>query len=663
ETQLNTVGALRGSDVDLLRRIELDQRQISARLLNPVDGFESKARDSIADLKLNKIDAPEMTARLQQIADEVAAMRQNLLPVIEQELTRARKAANSAIGLRAEEEAAGDTSPTNTEDEKAEPTDSATERSTEATTDGEESAALERAKENQDAVLESLAVMRGKLLQWRIRNDLLKELGELIAGQQRVQQDATEIGRKTLGRSGLEQLKPQEEADLAKVSQRQRRQADRLDEFRETLKAQSDDKSKASPNGTLQDAQQHIEENATGSKMRQTADALKRNQVGIAAEAQQQIADDLEELRNILSDRGNPDSEVLVKQLKQAEEELLELRKRQDELHKKTRDAEQITDRKQREQELQQLRKQQQEIREEVARLSRRLRRLQARKAGSSAGRAAERLRQTEERLGSDEPADAAREQQESLDDLEQSQRELAQARREAEERLARELMEKMGDKLKLMIVMQQAVIDETLRLDAAHKKRGSWSRGQLSSLKRLRETQDNLRRDTAELIEEMASVEVFVLALEGASRDMKITADRLDKRQTDQITIAAEEAAKRRFVELVDALKPEQSSGQSPPAGGTGAEQQPPGATGAVPKLAELKMLKTIQEGLLRRTAEIDAQRRKNGRLSDEQQRELEAIASDQGRLADLARNLMQIINEAIELDETPAKPGGGGF
>jgi hypothetical protein len=71
--------------------------------------------------------------------------------------------------------------------------------------------------------------------------------------------------------------------------------------------------------------------------------------------------------------------------------------------------------------------------------------------------------------------------------------------------------------------------------------------------------------------------------------------------------------------------------------------------------------MLKTIQESLLRRTSEIDAQRRKNGRLTDEQQRELEAIASDQGRLADLARNLMQVINEAIELDDAPAKSGGG--
>jgi hypothetical protein len=670
ETQLNTVGKLRASDVDLLKRIELDQRQISARLLNPVDGFESKTRNSIADLKLNKIDAPEMTARLQQIADEVAALRQSLLPAIEQELTRARKAANAAIGNAAEDQANRDASASDTKDETSDkpfavgPMGPGAEQRQEATTGGEEeAAALERAKENQDAVLESLALMRGKLLQWRMRNDLLKELGDLISGQQRVQQDATEIGRETLGRRGLEQLKPQEEADLAKVSDRQRRQADRLDEFRETLKTQSADKSKASQNGngTLQDAQQHIEENATASKMRQTADALKRNQVGIAAEAQQQIADDLEELRNILSDRGTPDSEMLVKQLKQAEEELLDLRKRQDELHKKTQEAEQIANRKQREQKLQQLRKQQQEVREDVARLSRRLRRLQARAAGTSAGRAAERLRQTEERLGSDEPADAAREQQESLDDLEQAQRELAQSRRDAEERLARELMEKMGDKLKLMIVAQQAMIDETLRLDSAHKKRGSWSRGQLSSLKQLRETQDNLRQDTAALIEDMAAVEVFVLALEGASRDMKIAANRLDKRQTDQITVAAEEAAKRRFVELIAALKPEQGSSQPPPAGGTGAEQQSPGATGAIPKLAELKMLKTIQEGLLRRTAEIDAQRRKNGGLSDEQQLELEAIANDQGRLADLARNLMQAINEAIELDDAPAKSGGG--
>jgi hypothetical protein len=678
ETQLNTVGALRASDVDLLKRIELDQRQISARLLNPVDGFETKARDSLAELKLNKIDAPEMTARLQQIADEVATLRHTLLPTIEQELTRARKAANAAIGRGAENKANHNAAPADAEDDETDPAGAErnqptrvgpmgpigldADRRQETITDGEEAAALERAKEHQDAVLESLAVMRGQLLQWRNRHDLLQELGELIAGQQRVRQDAAEVGRETLGRRGLEQLTPQQEANLAKVSDRQRRQADRLDEFRKTLKTQSDNEQTApnTGNAALQDAQQHIEENATGSKMRQAADALKRNQVGIAAEGQQQIADDLDELRNILSDRGTPDSEMLVKQLKQAEQELLELRKRQEQLHKETQQAERFSDGKRREQELQLLRKQQQEVREEVARLSRRLRRLQARQAAASAGRAAERLRQTEEQLGSDEPAGAAREQQESLDDLEQAQRELAQARREAEERLARELMEQMGDKLKLMIVLQQSVIDETQRLETAHKKRGRWSRSQLSSLKQLRETQENLHRDTAALIEDMAAVEVFVLALEGASRDMKIAANRLGKRQTDRVTVAAEEAAKQRFVELVAALKPDSGSGQPPSAGGSGAQQQNPGAEGAIPKLAEFKMLKTIQEGLLRRTAKIDAHRRKNGGLSDEQQRELEEIASDQGRLADLARNLMQGINEAIELDDPPAKPSG---
>ena len=55
--------------------------------------------------------------------------------------------------------------------------------------------------------------------------------------------------------------------------------------------------------------------------------------------------------------------------------------------------------------------------------------------------------------------------------------------------------------------------------------------------------------------------------------------------------------------------------------------------------------MLKTLQEDLNRRTAELDAIRRKKGSLAPDHEQELQQLASEQGQIADLTRNLTQSI------------------
>jgi hypothetical protein len=126
-------------------------------------------------------------------------------------------------------------------------------------------------------------------------------------------------------------------------------------------------------------------------------------------------------------------------------------------------------------------------------------------------------------------------------------------------------------------------------------------------------------------------------------------------------VTLVAEKAAKQRFVDLIAALKPEKQSGNNQPASkqgpGENGSQGPPGD--GIPQLAQLKMLKTLQENLIRRTAELDNIRQRNAKLTSEEQAELEALAGEQGQLADLARNLTQQFMEALESDdeETPAK------
>jgi hypothetical protein len=68
--------------------------------------------------------------------------------------------------------------------------------------------------------------------------------------------------------------------------------------------------------------------------------------------------------------------------------------------------------------------------------------------------------------------------------------------------------------------------------------------------------------------------------------------------------------------------------------------------------------MLKTMQEDVLARTGQLDALREKNGALSEEEQQELDALALEQGQLADLARNLVRHFARPSDAAEPEKKP-----
>jgi hypothetical protein len=210
------------------------------------------------------------------------------------------------------------------------------------------------------------------------------------------------------------------------------------------------------------------------------------------------------------------------------------------------------------------------------------------------------------------------------------------------------------------MVDRQKTVIEETERLDGELKARGNWTRGQLKSLVGLADVQRGLQTETDRLAEQVKAAEVFALALRGAARQMHTAASRLAQRKTDAATVAAEKGALKRFLDLTESLKP-----QKPKEGGNaenpeekGDEKKPeegPQSDG-IPHLAQLKMLKTMQEDLLVRTGQLDELREKNGQLSADEQQELEALALEQGQLADLARNLVR--NFARPSDEEEKAP-----
>lgn len=718
QLQMQKTGNFRAQDVDMLQRVELSQRQIAARVNAPTDGLQQRTRDLLNELRDNKLDDAETQRRAENMSAELARVGDEYLPAIEQDLTQTRKLAqgqspaeaaaeqraasknqatksaspttgtpkNPAVAKGKESATPGETkqpTPANSEkDAPTSPTDATGKQKSAASQPASKQKspaspkskdtpslpkALERVAENQNAVLESLGELQQELAQWRNERDATQDVAEIAAGQAELNKQTAETGRQTLTKP-REQLSQQEQADLARLAERQKKQAERFEQVEEKLREMIARQEKDNPDAaaTLRDALEQSRQEAIAGRMREASAQVGENRIGEAARSQEQALEQLREMENILRNRRESDAETLVKKLKQAEQELASLREQQDELLKKVQKAAEIPDAAEREAELQKLQQEQQRLRDEASKTARRLQRMQASRPGEAARRAAERMQQAGEDLAQNEAAEAANDQQEALDDLEQAQRELARERRQAEEQLAQEQLEKISDELRGMIAREQSVIEETQRLESL-RAAGSLSRAQLRSLRDLADTQTGLKQETDRLVETLTAAEVFALALKGASRNMQQAIDRLNERDTGTATQKAETSARQRFIDLVEALKPEklnrtqaqrnQQQQEQQPGAGEGEQSGPPGE--AIPALAQLKMLKTLQQELNTRTAELAAIREAKGQLTPAEQSELESIARDQGSLADLARNLTEAAAAGNPNDESPKDEG----
>lgn len=619
QLQARKAGKLRTQDLDLLQQIELQQRQFADQLQSPTDGIERKARKLLAELDQNQIDDPESRPQLQEIADEMQRLAREHLPVIEQELTRARQEAEGAT---------------------AEPL----------------AQSLRRAAENQAAVSGSLQQLLRQLSKWRDERTIGRELDEIIAGQKELNDKTAELGKRTVTKS-LQELSAQDQADVARLASAQQSHTERFQQLQIRLDelAERKDESESSDDSTLKDAADHARQEAIAAQLRDASASIRENDVGAAAERQQRALDELQKLGDIVHHRGESDTDALVKQLRQAEDELESLEKREKEFLRKVHEASAIEDPREREQELLRLKKEQQQLRQDAAQLARKLRRMQAAGPSETAEAAAESMEAVEDELEQLRRDEAEADVQAALDDIEQARRELAQERQRTEERLFHEKLGKIADDLKGMIAREQSVIDETIRLEGIHAAKGNWSRAQLRSLNELAGVQRALKTETDHLVETLSVAEAFALALKGAARQMDAAAGLLGDRQTGEETQRLERAAQRRFVDLMAALKEDPASPQkngSEPQGGDGQRQGNPPPGEAIPAVAQLKLLRALQLELNERTFEL-ARRREGGRMTPVDKREQEALHIEQGELADLARNLSPNLAQPAPADE----------
>jgi len=645
EIRLGEVGRFGRLDVDHLRGAELNQRQVNQTLTSPTDGVPMHVLGLLADLENNKVDSPDVQRQMQAVLDEIDRLDREHLPLVGRELTAAIKAAQVALQDEPQEKGAGVFSP---KGPKGAPQKGAPSPFPGPAPDPAVANSLAAAGGHQDQVITSLEQMLDRLGQWDRYRRFHSQISQLLREQEGLRENTRELGSRTLTK-GLGDLLPQESADLKILARRQFDLARDLDGIQQAMQRAAAQLQESNPlfAETVSDALHRAQELAISGQMRSAASGIRENQMGQAVGRQEQIVEDLREILDVLANRREHELERLVKQLRDAESALTEMAEKQEGLKKQIDEAEGLSNQEERRRQLERLSRQQQALQEDAERMARRLERLMAESAGQTVAQAAGKMDEAAQSARQGNCRGASEQAGGAKKDLDEARRQVQKRRLEAEVQLALEQLARLEETLQGVHRHQEAVIDETLRLDKLARDQGRLTRAQTASLVQLARDQGLLRSDTVGLTEKLVGADVFNLALSGAAREMGQAAELLDRRETGAPTQQAEQNALRRLGQLLEAIKPEEpeeSEDDEGEGGGQGGQQgsQPPPGSG-VQTLVELKLLKLLQQEINHRTQELEQTFGRADFLPDETRREYAQLSEEQGRLAELLLDLIQ--------------------
>lgn len=611
EIQLRQLGELAKQDLDHLQGAELTQRQVDRGLVSPGEGVAAQIAGLLAELTNNKVDSPDVERHMRRLLDELGRLGEQELPVISRELTTALKSSQADAG---DQQAAG--------------------------------RALAAAGRHQDEVIRSLEQMLGELSEWDNYRRFHREIGQLRHDQETINEQTAELGRQTLAKD-FKDLTAQQQADLKKLAARQlelSRQFDKIEQRMQRIGAELDGRDPLAA-GAIADALAEARQRAVGSQMREAGRQLGENQLGQAQNKQAQIAENLQEVLDILANRRQRELTRLVKKLRESERKLAELREAQQGLRKKWQEAEKLADEAQRKRELERLSRQQRELQQQAERLGRQLERLQAERASRSMARGGAKMGRAGQQ-GQQGAAQAAAEQAEAAQqDLDDAQQQLAEARRQAEQDLADEQLARLEDALKSIEQRQAQTLTETRRYDEIRESQGDLTRAQWISVGDLVRQQQSLETEIRELAEKL-SAKAFQFSLAGVAREMAAAAAQLGRRQLGVPAQDAMHHALTRLAQLMSALKPdadEQPAAQEEPEapGGENGSAGQPGD--ALRMVAELKLIGLMQTEINERTKALEEARRKTGELTPEERQTYAELSEEQGKLADLTLDLVE--------------------
>jgi hypothetical protein len=267
------------------------------------------------------------------------------------------------------------------------------------------------------------------------------------------------------------------------------------------------------------------------------------------------------------------------------------------------------------------------------------------RSAGQSASQASESMQRAAEAMEGGEEEQAEAEQQQAVEELEQAEQQLAEEERAYRDLKAEQELLSIRAELEDGIAVQTDINKRTVQADNKRNESGSLSRRDRFALRKLAGEQRELAERLSVLVEKLREEQqtwVFAQRLEDAKVDMEEAAELLSDNppSTGQLVQQFERDALRALLALREALEEEQGRRQQQQSQQGG--EMPQQKRRLVPPLAELKMLKGMQEATLGQTRDLnEAIKLAGGEPNDFQREMLKRLAARQGNIADLLKKM----------------------
>ncbi len=616
--------------LDELQSAELNQRQVQRLIADPQNGILSQIKALLDELANNRVDNPETVRQMTHLAQKVTEISKDPLPRVERGLISSLKGAQEAfqrvaIGVADRSKLRAPLLP----DTKV---------------------ALDKAGDAQDEVIKTLEDLLGGLSQWDSYRRFAVVVRQLRRDQEELSERSGKLRLETLSQD-ITNLTPEQRAAIKVIAQRQLGLARQLDGTLGRMRQAEQQLAESDPlaSETIADALDLARRRAIAGQMRQAGREAEQNHLGKTSQLQQQVDQNLEQMLDALSNRKEHELGRLVKKLKETAGDLGQLHKEQKGLRKKMEQAASMPAGEAKKQELQRLSRQQEELAKQSQRLARRLERLRAQAASQSAQSAAASQSQAAQAGEQGQQEQALDQAKQAEADLEKAEQQLQEAIKQAEKDLAQEQLEKMQQRLAALVKRQQAIVDEIDRLAKLLTENNELTDGQSQSVKETARNQQLLISETSGIARQIAAAKVFHLALIGATDAMQTVAEQLADSDLGPTTHQAALDALARLQRLVDALKNESQQEEGTGGGGGGGGQSPP--QDGIGQLAQLKLLRMMQDHINERTEKLEKTRAREGNLSEPSLLELDRLTAEQGRVAELVFELSRpVSNNSVD-------------
>ena len=626
QIQLDETKAMTARDIDQLQGAELLQRQVQRLLGDPSDGVDARLEQMLQSLKHNRVEGNSLGARLAELQTKVRRIRNELLLDIAQQLTTSLKSARAQ--------------------------DTAKER---ALTPADQAAIVQplvAAESGQMRVVESLEEILSELSEWDNFSRLAREIGQIRQQQAKLQEETESLRWKIAAAAG-EQPTAEQRAAARQLSGRQQdlaRRFDklqgRMDDLRERLET-SDPRTAT----TLSEASDLGRRLAIGGQMRQAGRELTEYRISAGQRTQQRVLEAMGQLLDSLSARRDRELQRTVESLKAVQDELDLLRKEQRQLAALAEAAEAEQDEQQRKRQLMRLAREQDAVAEKTEELRRKLERLQAKRPAKASGEGVASMRRAGQSAEAGDAGSTREQTAEASRLLDETRQQLQQEIEQAQADLVREQLTRLEQSVEALIVRQKNVLAEVERLQAGRSPDDELTPAQQATLAGVAAEQHLLAEEVEQLRSKLTTAAAFSLALDGVRQEMLRAAGLLAERRTDEAVARAAQNALDRLEQMLRALKEGDSA--APPQDqqqDNGGDADQADGESLVRSIAELKLLAELQAVINRRTAEIESERQKNGGLTADQQNELESLAAEQGRLAEMVIELAGLAESADE-------------